>query len=156
MEDRHESRNQSMSRSQLKHHFQLAPSLPTQLPAGADLPSCTECNDNESKYPKLELPGTDYMPLNRQDARATTVKESPLNSSQKPAENENSSNSNGYQPPLTPRSSASGSSQLLAQKKLFAESQVGRSSFQKLLEPSLPQRPGIAPYRIVLGDVKDK
>lgn len=52
-----------------------------------------------------------------------------------------------------PRSS---SSQLLAQRKLFAESQIGRSSFRKLLEPSLHQRPGITPYRVVLGNVKDK
>lgn len=48
------------------------------------------------------------------------------------------------------------SSQLLAQRKLFAESSVGRASFQKLLEPSQPQKPGIAPYRVVLGNVKDK
>ncbi|PKA55132.1 Phosphoenolpyruvate carboxylase 4 [Apostasia shenzhenica] len=51
---------------------------------------------------------------------------------------------------------ASFSSQQLAQMKLFAESQVGRSSFHKLLEPSSLQRPGIAPYRVVLGNVKDK
>ncbi|KAM0932958.1 putative phosphoenolpyruvate carboxylase [Dioscorea sansibarensis] len=48
------------------------------------------------------------------------------------------------------------SSQLLAQRKLFAELETGRSSFRKLLEPSLHQRPGIAPYRVVLGNVKDK
>lgn len=38
-EGRHESWNESMSRSQFKHHGQLAP-LPTQLPAKAHLPSC--------------------------------------------------------------------------------------------------------------------
>ncbi|GFZ18446.1 phosphoenolpyruvate carboxylase 4 [Actinidia rufa] len=32
---------------------------------------------------------------------------------------------------------------------------IGRTSFQKLLEPRLSQRPTIAPYRIVLGHVKD-
>ncbi|KAK7279580.1 hypothetical protein RJT34_24633 [Clitoria ternatea] len=36
------------------------------------------------------------------------------------------------------------------------KSQSGKSSFQKLLEPKLPQLPGIAPYRVVLGNVKDK
>jgi phosphoenolpyruvate carboxylase len=30
-----------MSRNQTKHHGQQTPSLPTQLPATADLPSCT-------------------------------------------------------------------------------------------------------------------
>lgn len=56
-------------------------------------------------------------------------------------------------PQTTPRAAASS---LLAQRKLFAESQIGRTSFHKLLEPSLSQRPGIAPYRIILGDVKEK
>ncbi|KAI5424525.1 Phosphoenolpyruvate carboxylase 4 [Lathyrus oleraceus] len=39
---------------------------------------------------------------------------------------------------------------------IFQESQTGKSGFQKLLEPQLPQLPGIAPYRVVLGNVKDK
>ncbi|KAM5551842.1 hypothetical protein ABKV19_026613 [Rosa sericea] len=39
---------------------------------------------------------------------------------------------------------------------MFAESQVGRSSFQKLLEPKPTQRSAITPYRIVLGNIKDK
>jgi len=39
---------------------------------------------------------------------------------------------------------------------LFAESQIGRTSFHRLLEPKLPQHPAIAPYRVVLGNVKDK
>ncbi|KAM0927344.1 hypothetical protein ACQ4PT_002818 [Festuca glaucescens] len=41
-------------------------------------------------------------------------------------------------------------------KMLFTESKIGRSSFRKLLEPSLSDRPGITPYRIVLGNVKEK
>lgn len=56
---------------------------------------------------------------------------------------------------ITPRSASLSSSQLL-QRKLFAETQVGKASFQKLMEPSSSQKPGIAPYRIVLGDVKEK
>ena len=48
------------------------------------------------------------------------------------------------------------SSQLSTPRKLFAESMIGRASFQKLLEPSQPQAPGIAPYRVVLGNVKEK
>ncbi|KAK1326560.1 Phosphoenolpyruvate carboxylase 4 [Acorus calamus] len=56
----------------------------------------------------------------------------------------------------SPRTSTFNSSQLVAQRKLYAESKIGRSSFFKLLEPSLPHRPGIAPYRIVLGDVREK
>ncbi|CAM0879308.1 unnamed protein product [Alopecurus aequalis] len=41
-------------------------------------------------------------------------------------------------------------------KMLFTESMIGRSSFRKLLEPSLSDRTGITPYRIVLGNVKGK
>jgi phosphoenolpyruvate carboxylase len=42
-------------------------------------------------------------------------------------------------------------------RKLFKESNIGRSSsFQKLLEPSLSDRPGITPYRVVLGNLKEK
>lgn len=59
----------------------------------------------------------------------------------------------GLSSPRTPGRHASfSSSHLNAQKKMFPEFH----SFQKLLEPSLPQRPGIAPYRIVLGDVREK
>ncbi|GAY63941.1 hypothetical protein CUMW_229670 [Citrus unshiu] len=154
--DRHESWNQALSRNQLKHHGQQAPSLPTQLPARADLPSCTECNDGGSHYPKLELPVTDYIPLSGQDS---TGPESPCqnacNNTSKPAANGDGASSNSYQAGISCNSSFA-SMPLLAQRKIFAESQIGRSSFQKLLEPSLPQRSGIAPYRIVLGNVKEK
>ncbi|PRQ29662.1 putative phosphoenolpyruvate carboxylase [Rosa chinensis] len=37
---------------------------------------------------------------------------------------------------------------------MFAESQVGSSSFHKLLEPKPTQRSAITPYRIVLGNIK--
>lgn len=154
--DRHESWNQALSRSQLKHHGQQAPSLPTQLPARADLPSCTECNDGGSHYPKLELPVTDYIPLSGQDSPGP---ESPCqnacNNTSKPAANGDVACSSGSQAGIA-RNSSFTSTQLLAQRKIFAESQIGRSSFQKLLEPSLPQLPGLAPYRIVLGNVKEK
>ncbi|RZB69381.1 Phosphoenolpyruvate carboxylase 4, partial [Glycine soja] len=56
----------------------------------------------------------------------------------------------------TSSANSSASSSALGQKKLYAESQTGKSTFQKLLMPMLPQLPRIAPYRIVLGNVKDK
>lgn len=77
---------------------------------------------------------------------------SPANSNASPT----SANSNASPSVSISRSPSFNSSQLLAQRKLFAESQIGRSSFQKLLEPKHPQLPGIAPYRVVLGNVKDK
>ncbi|KAG7978952.1 hypothetical protein I3843_05G105900 [Carya illinoinensis] len=144
---RHETWNQSLNRSQTKLHGQQAPTIPTHLPARADLPSCTECNDGESQYIRVEFPSTDNKTLNRQDLRQNL---------RVSLQNGNSPNSSSAQSPVTPRSSSFNSSQLLAQRKLFAESQIGRSSFQKLLEPRVSQSPGIAPYRIVLGNVKDK
>lgn len=66
-------------------------------------------------------------------------------------------NTNGNAPaPAVTRVASFNSSQVVAQRKLFAESQIGRTSFHKLLEPSSSQKPGMAPYRIVLGDVKEK
>ncbi|KAJ4710605.1 Phosphoenolpyruvate carboxylase [Melia azedarach] len=121
-EERHESLNQAS-----KHHGQAtSPPLPTQLPERADLPSWTECNDGGSHYPKLDLPGSDYIPLNGQDSPGSgPLRQDSSNNASKPVNNGN-------------------------------ESKIGRSSFQKLLEPRPPQLPGIAPYRIVLGNVKEK
>ncbi|OIT00807.1 PREDICTED: phosphoenolpyruvate carboxylase 4 [Nicotiana attenuata] len=145
-EDHLESWNHSSNWSQSKHQGQHAPPFPTQLPTGADLPSCTE--NVESHYPRLALPGTEFIPLKNQDSQSTS-KVSPLAGDSIKNAEKAYGNGNGN---ITPRAA----SQLLAQRKIFAESQVGRASFQKLLEPSSSQRPGIAPYRIVLGDVKEK
>ncbi|GMH01843.1 hypothetical protein Nepgr_003682 [Nepenthes gracilis] len=144
-EDRHNSWNQSVQRNQLKHHGQQAPAFPMQLPARADLPSCTECNDGESPYPRLDLPGADYMPLNHQGGSGSPNKLSIHENA--PSDSQSSAMTN---------TASFGSTQLLAKRKLFSENKIGRTSFQKLLEPSLPLRPGIAPYRIVLGNVKEK
>ncbi|XP_076914842.1 phosphoenolpyruvate carboxylase 4-like [Bidens hawaiensis] len=123
-----------------KHHSHHVHGLPTQLPAQADAPSCTECNEVESHYPRLDVPGK-YKPLK--------IKDEQVNSSQISREvnlkanvDGNGSNTVTIQQPLTPRSSQN--------------TQASKSSFQKLLEPSIPERSAISPYRIVLGDVKDK
>ncbi|XP_075082860.1 phosphoenolpyruvate carboxylase 4 isoform X2 [Nicotiana tabacum] len=145
-EDHLESWNHSSNWSQSKHQGQHAPPFPTQLPTGADLPSCTE--NVESHYPRLALPGTEFIPLKNQDSQSTS-KVGPLAGDSIKNTEKAYGNGNGN---ITPRAA----SQLLAQRKIFADSQVGRASFQKLLEPSSSQRPGIAPYRIVLGDVKEK
>ncbi|CAA7036337.1 unnamed protein product [Microthlaspi erraticum] len=151
-EDHFESWVPSVGRSQTKFPSQQGSSLPTQLPPRADLPSCADCG--ESEYPKLEVPVTDYMPLNRQDVQGIPLDCSGHSLNIKTG-NGTSVNSNGSQQSITPRGSSS-SSQLLLQKKLLADSQIGRTSFQKLLEPTPPKRAGIAPYRIVLGEVKEK
>ncbi|XP_059308708.1 phosphoenolpyruvate carboxylase 4 [Lycium ferocissimum] len=148
-EDHLDSWNQSSNWSQSKHQGQHAPPFPTQLPTGADLPSCTECSDVESHYPRLALPGTEFIPLKNQDGQTTSKVGSLAVDTSKTTEK---AYGNGN---ITPRSASLSASQLL-QRKLFAETQVGKASFQKLLEPSSSQRPGIAPYRIVLGDVKEK
>uniref|UniRef100_A0A2N9ES93 phosphoenolpyruvate carboxylase n=1 Tax=Fagus sylvatica TaxID=28930 RepID=A0A2N9ES93_FAGSY len=154
-DDRHESWNQSLSRSQMKLHSQQAPPLPRQLPARADLPSCTECSGGGSQYPRLDLPGKDYKQLNRQDGQGSSS-DSLFQNLRMSLPNGSSANSSSAQSAMMPRSASFNSSQILAQRKLFAESQMGRSSFQKLLEPRVSQIPGISPYRIVLGNVKDK
>nr|GLL43467.1 phosphoenolpyruvate carboxylase 4-like [Ipomoea trifida] len=144
-EDHNDNWNQHLSWSQAKHQGHHGPHFPSQLPTGADLPSCTECNDVESHYPRLDVPRKEFKPLNRQDGQATSkftpsAPDSPRSISR--------ANANGIASAVSPRASA--------QRKFFSESQIGKSNFQKLLEPSSSQSPGIAPYRIVLGDVKDK
>ncbi|XP_076898086.1 phosphoenolpyruvate carboxylase 4-like isoform X2 [Bidens hawaiensis] len=119
-----------------KHHSHHVHGLPTQLPAQADAPSCTECNEVQSHYPRLDVPGK-YKPLKIKVNSSQSSREVNL----KANVDGNGSNTVAIQQPLTPRS---------------LNSQAGKSSFQKLLEPSIPQRSAISPYRIVLGDVKDK
>jgi len=100
-----------------------------------------------------------FLFVSLQDVQGSSNSESSFHKSghgsSKSIANGSIANSNGHQSAPSPRGSFT-SSQLLAQRKCFAESKIGRSSFQKLLEPSPPERPGIAPYRIVLGHVKDK
>lgn len=152
-DDRHDSWNHPLNWTQPKNRIQHVHGLPAQLPASADIPSCKEFKDVESHYPQLELPGTDYKPLNRKDGHDSSFSSS---SNLQKLGNGHTANSVNAQTPTTPRSASFSSSQLLSQKKLFAESQIGRTSFRKLLEPSMSQKPGIAPYRVVLGDVKEK
>lgn len=101
-----------------------------------------------------------FLFLNFQDGKAASSSDTSFQDSNKDFGktygNGTVANSSNSQSAATPRTVSFSSGQLLSQRKLFSESQLGRSSFQKLLEPSLPQRPGIAPYRIVLGNVKDK
>lgn len=126
--------------SQLKKHNPGTP-LPTQLPDRAGVPSSADHHDVDSHYHTLDLPGSDFKPFNRKDGPQLSVK----------THGNGSASNSGSQSPLTPRSS-----QLLAQRRLLTESQTGRNSFHKLLEPSSSHIPGLAPYRIVLGDVKEK
>ncbi|XP_027361837.1 phosphoenolpyruvate carboxylase 4 isoform X2 [Abrus precatorius] len=154
-EERHEHWNQSMSKTQSKHLNQQGSQLPTKLPAGAHLPSCAESGGSE--HPRLDIPGQDRKQLNHKgkdgEISSSTTKSDGSHNNRPSLPS--SANSNASTVSIT-RSPSFNSTQLLAQRKLFAESQIGRSSFQKLLEPKLPQLPGIAPYRVVLGNVKDK
>ncbi|KAK7343885.1 hypothetical protein VNO77_12985 [Canavalia gladiata] len=131
-ENRRENWNQSVNRSH---------SLPTQLPARAHLPSFAE--NGESQHPRLDIPGPDYVHPNHKDGGVSLSSTASKNGS--PSASSAAISSSPFN-----------SNQLLAQKKSHAETQTGRSSFHKLLEPKLPQLPGIAPYRVVLGNVKDK
>ncbi|CAJ2648338.1 phosphoenolpyruvate carboxylase 4-like [Trifolium pratense] len=131
--------------TQSKHPNQM---LPSKLPARAHLPSCAV--NGESDHPRLDIPGSDYNQLNHKDGKSSTSNVSNAGST-------NTSASSNTSPVDIPRSPSSNSiQQLHAQRKVYAESRIGRTSFQKLLEPKLPHVPGIAPYRVVLGNVKDK
>ncbi|KAK7268351.1 hypothetical protein RIF29_21049 [Crotalaria pallida] len=140
-----ENWNQSGNRNQ---------SLPRQLPARAHLPSFAE--NGESQHPRLDIPGPDYMQLNHKGGEISSSSFAFKRGSSSNIRSLQISPPNSAPPSAMSPSSSSNNIALLGQRKLFAESKIGRSSFKKLLEPSLPQLPGIAPYRIVLGNVKDK
>ncbi|KAK9074469.1 hypothetical protein SSX86_007067 [Deinandra increscens subsp. villosa] len=133
-------RNHVLNRGLTKSHN--VHGLPSQLPAGADAPSHTECIEVESHYPQLDVPGSEYMRLKENEEAITSPNSS--NNNQKSQGNGSSSQS------TSPKGS------LLIQRKLFADTQAGRASFQKLLQPSMPQNSSLSPYRIILGDVKEK
>ncbi|KAK7271357.1 hypothetical protein RJT34_27179 [Clitoria ternatea] len=96
------------------------------------------------EHPELDIPGLDYKQLDLKCIQ--NIRSSPTSSANSNASLEAS---------MMPSHSFS-SNQLLAKRKLFAESQIGRSNFEKLLVPKLPQLPGIGPFRVVLENVKDK
>ncbi|KAK4371111.1 hypothetical protein RND71_010586 [Anisodus tanguticus] len=83
-----------------------------------------ECSDVESHYPRLVLPGTEFIPLKNQDGQ-TNSKVGPLavDSSKNTEKAYGNGNGNGN---ITPRSASLSTSQLL-QRKLFAETQVERA-----------------------------
>ncbi|KAJ4867279.1 Phosphoenolpyruvate carboxylase 4 [Raphanus sativus] len=140
-----ESSEKDSDRGQSSFLNQQNSSLLTQLPDKAQHPSCIE--DGDSQHSKFEINSTtDFVPPNLQKQNE---EDSPKIDSKPNADDTHTAG-------LTSRGSFSSTSQLLFQRKLFAESKIGRASFQKLLEPPPLKRAGMAPYRIVLGDVKDK
>ncbi|KAI7726291.1 hypothetical protein M8C21_014347 [Ambrosia artemisiifolia] len=128
-----EDRYQSWNRGQQKGHN--VHGLPSQLPAGVDSPSHTdcflECNKVESHYPQLDVPGSEYKRLVENGEAALSS-----NSCQN---NQKSQGTTSPSQATTPKGS-----------------QTGRASFQKLLEPRTPRNSSISPYRIILGDIKEK
>lgn len=91
----------------------------------------------------------------------TSFQDSQKNSQVKIDDVVNNLEENGPGSPLaSPRLARSGSNLLLSgmagqQGKMLAELNAPKSSFRKLLEPSR-LRPGTAPYRVVLGHIKEK
>ncbi|KAK3160124.1 hypothetical protein QOZ80_1BG0055490 [Eleusine coracana subsp. coracana] len=127
--------DQKIPPSITKHQHSLA--LPAQLPSGADFPSCTE-----SQIQMINLPRNSNRQIDI--ISADKLEDSPL-SSPTGRQSVVGVSSMGRTP---------SGSQL---KKLLKESNIGRSSsLRKLLEPSLSDKPGITPYRVVLGNVKEK
>lgn len=108
---------------------------------------------NSFAYLKVLYAFLNIFMLDGQDSPGSgPLRQDSSNNASKPVNNGNGAGPKDSQA----RNSSFSSMPLVAQRKIFAESKIGRSSFQKLLEPRPPQLPGIAPYRIVLGNVKEK
>ncbi|XP_047332264.1 phosphoenolpyruvate carboxylase 4-like [Impatiens glandulifera] len=146
---------------------QTKPGLPTYLPPNAAMPPCTEFKNEASTYPRLEVPGTEYKPHGIATDGRRSQKPEAIQETSKIGRNKSTDqlNPNNALPPASPSvksnaasaaaSASFNSTQLQSQRKVFAESQMGRTSFQKLLEPSVALRPTLVPYRVVLGNIKE-
>ncbi|KAI5058436.1 hypothetical protein GOP47_0026606 [Adiantum capillus-veneris] len=146
--------------------------LPTQLPAGADLPAYAGA-DGEGHISFTELPIKDDIDIlsTFQDTTANAGSNSTLPSKDllpmtEKAEYANGSgfvNANGdlgqnaNSGSQTPTIAVSGvPGQSGARKKANADSTLGKTSVDKLLYPRMTGRPDIEPYRVVLGHVREK
>ncbi|KAF9626063.1 hypothetical protein IFM89_030731 [Coptis chinensis] len=154
-DDWHVSRSQAVNKSQLKHYGQHVSASSSQLPDGLEFSSFTEHKD-ESAFSRPDIPGTNHMTSNYQGTDSAQNSDEPYGNDNLTTGSTTLTSNNNLHSPLISKSISFGTGQLHAQRKTFSESQIGKSNFQKLLEPSLPQLPGIAPYRIVLGNVKEK
>lgn len=170
-EERHQENgfHQTSHRAHAKHSVSHGPALPIQLPAGADMPACTECNDGESQLPILEFPVTDHNDsfesghhaessvtlLNSSHSRISVYEDGKLDIDVKPIKVSTNTSSSGTGTGLAPASSTTGFG-FSSPRKKASEFNAGKSSFDKILNPSIKQRPDIAPYRIVLGHVREK
>lgn len=171
-EERHQESgfHQTSHRVHAKHSVSHSRALPTQLPAGADMPACTECNDGESQLPILEFPVTDHSDSfesgHNAESSVTLLKSSPSRTSEKYEDGKldvdvrtinisTNASSTGTGTGIASASSTAGFG-FSSPRKKTSEFNVGKSSFDKIINPSIPQRPDIAPYRIVLGHVREK
>lgn len=171
-EERHQESgfHQTSHRVHAKHSVSHGPALPIQLPAGADMPACTECNDGESQLPILEFPVTDHSDSfevgHNAESSVTLLKSSPSRTSEmyengkldidvRTINVSTNASSTGTGIGIASASSTSGFG-FSSPRKKTSEFNVGKSSFDKIINPSIPQHPDIAPYRIVLGHVREK
>jgi len=156
-------------REKREHSEYHGPALPQHLPVGADMPICTGA-DGESAMPIVELPvkdDIDMLSTFQVPSSVNTTPSSAVHSKEGSPTAVKAENglaafnfkemADASQPavvaPTTPtHASAVGS----FKKKTLLESNLNKSSMDKLLNPSMIGRPDIAPYRVVLGHVRQK
>ncbi|CAM6092718.1 unnamed protein product [Calypogeia fissa] len=147
--------------------------LPSHLPFGADVPGFTgNANDGEAEMPLLELPVTDTF---QAPSITDTISSGVVSKEGSPTAAKSDAQGLGLSlralsltsprsspvvsstPPTPTSARAVGLTQSGSfKKKNSSESNLKTSSVDKLLHPSLRGRPDIAPYRIVLGHVREK
>lgn len=147
--------DQRLHRNHGKHAEHHVSALPTQLPAGADMPACAG-TDGESQIPILELPVKDDI-----DMLSTYTATSTVTTSSTDLQQPLSNATHPIVPTTTTTTTAAGVVSGAGQsaglrKKNVSESNISKSSLDKLLYPSMTARPDIAPYRVVLGHVREK
>lgn len=166
--------HQRMHRVHGKHSEHHVSALPTHLPAGADMPACAGA-DGEGQISFLELPIKDdidmlstfqAMSTNTASSSAVQSKESLPTAAKAEYGNgsffTNSIGDSEQQPSCGPHltapaaATAGAAGQSGLRKKNVSEFNISKSSVDKLLYPRMTGRPDIAPYRVVLGHVREK
>jgi phosphoenolpyruvate carboxylase len=151
--------------------------LPAHLPFGADVPGFTgNANAGEAGMPILDLPVTDPLPAFQARSVGDTVSSGMVSKEDSPTAAKSDALSLGLSlralsvasprstpvtasTPPTPTSARAANPLTQSgsfKKKSASESNMKISSVDKLLHPSLRGRPDIAPYRIVLGHVRQR
>ncbi|XP_024542619.1 phosphoenolpyruvate carboxylase 4 [Selaginella moellendorffii] len=159
--DHDEHHERCYHRAYGRHGEFFASSVHSNLPAGADIPACSD-PDGVAELPVLELPIKDDIDMQttyQASSNTTTALQSNESSpSAVKAEIMRDSIQHDQESPASPTRAATILAAAISAgiRKRTGTDSISKSSVDKLLNPSATGRPDIAPYRVVLGHIREK